>query len=369
MSRPLRIECEGALYHVTSRGYRRGAIVEDDMDRAAWVDVLAGTCGRFGWRLHDWCLMDNHYHLLLQTPQPNLSDGMHQLNGVWSQQFNRRHGRVGQVFQGRFKAIMVERDSYLLELARCVVLNPVRARTVPQAQDHAWSSYRATLGLAPRPAARAAAERIAVHCETQAFASGHYRQCELAKFFWFERGHGKPLGAAADSDRTSDGGRPPLYKGCGKSAGIKVGRSYFFHPYRSEQNMKQNSLVHDVRQDSGSSRFSKAALKRHMAVGAMLWGAASFSQAAGWSAELTVTSVFTEASTDLIVVYTSGGGVYATGCAANSWIFPASTTARASRGYATLLAAVATGKKIKFWFSDTCSTWGFHEGTSVMLVN
>ena len=79
MSRPLRIEWEGALYHVTSRGDRREAIVEDDVDRAAWVDVLAGACGRFGWRLHAWCLMDNHYHLLLQTPRPNLSDGMRQL--------------------------------------------------------------------------------------------------------------------------------------------------------------------------------------------------------------------------------------------------------------------------------------------------
>lgn len=149
----------------------------------------------------------------------------------------------------------------------------------------------------------------------------------------------------------------------------KVGRSFVFHPFRDERKMKQNSLVHVARQDGGSSRFSMAALRMHLAVGAMLWGAAGISQAAGWTAELTVTSVFTEASTDLIVAYTSGGQVYAAGCAANSWIFPASTTARASRGYATLLSAVATGKKIKFWFSDTCGTWGFHEGTSVMLVN
>lgn len=112
--------------------------------------------------------MDNHYHLLLQTPRPNLSDGMRQLNGVWSQQFNRRHGRVGHVFQGRFKAIMVERESYLLELARYVVLNPVRAHMVPQPQDHAWTSYRATAGLEPLPMANHAFDSLLEHCETQA---------------------------------------------------------------------------------------------------------------------------------------------------------------------------------------------------------
>jgi putative transposase len=147
LSRPLRIECEGALYHVTSRGDRREPIVESDGDRAAWVEVLAATCVRFNWRLHAWCLMGNHYHLLLETPEPNLSLGMRQLNGVWSQQFNRRHGRVGHVFQGRFKAIMVQRESYLLELARYVVLNPVRARMVAQVEGFAWSSFRATAGL------------------------------------------------------------------------------------------------------------------------------------------------------------------------------------------------------------------------------
>jgi putative transposase len=145
MSRPLRIEWPGGLYHVTSRGDRREAIVEDDADRRAWTQVLADTCQRFNWRLHAWCLMDNHYHLLVETPDANLSAGMRQLNGVWSQQFNRRHGRVGHVFQGRFKAIMVEREAYLLELARYVVLNPVRAGMVPDAGDHAWSSYRGTV--------------------------------------------------------------------------------------------------------------------------------------------------------------------------------------------------------------------------------
>jgi hypothetical protein len=133
--------------------------------------------------------------------------------------------------------------------------------------------------------------------------------------------------------------------------------------------MRWMTLLHAVNQGGGLSKFSMAALRRRMAVGALLVCAAGTSQAGGWTGELTVVSVFTEATTDVIVVYTSGGQVYAPGCAANAWVFPASTTARASRGYATLLAAVATGKKIKFWFSDTCGIWGYHDGTSVMLIN
>ena len=104
MARPLRLEWPGALYHVTSRDDRREPIVEDDEDRAAWMAVLGQACGRSGWRVHAWCLMTNHYHLLLETPGGRL------VAGVWSQCFNRRHGRVGPVFQGRYKAIIVERE-------------------------------------------------------------------------------------------------------------------------------------------------------------------------------------------------------------------------------------------------------------------
>jgi putative transposase len=146
MSRPLRIEWPGGLYHVTSRGDRREPIVEDDADRRAWVELLGHTCDRFNWRVHAWCLMTNHYHVVVETPEGNLCSGMRHLNGVWSQQFNRRHGRVGHVFQGRFKAIIVQREAYLLELARYVVLNPVRAGMVADAAAYAWSSHRAVLG-------------------------------------------------------------------------------------------------------------------------------------------------------------------------------------------------------------------------------
>lgn len=111
MSRPLRLEFTGALYHVTSRGNGRADIYFGDADRRAWLGVLEQTCQRFNWRVHAWCEMSNHYHLLLETPEGNLSEGMRHLNGVYTQHVNRVHRRVGHVFQGRYKAVLVERES------------------------------------------------------------------------------------------------------------------------------------------------------------------------------------------------------------------------------------------------------------------
>ena len=147
MTRPLRLAYPGALYHVTTRGNARQAIYTDDQDRYTFLAVLAAVVTRSQWLCHAYCLMDNHYHLLIETPQGNLSAGMRQLNGVYTQRFNRRHTRVGHVFQGRFKAILVERESYLLELCRYVVLNPVRAGLAKRPETYRWSSYRATAGL------------------------------------------------------------------------------------------------------------------------------------------------------------------------------------------------------------------------------
>jgi putative transposase len=151
MSRPLRIELASALYHVTSRGDRREAIYRDEQDRAAWLIVLGEVCARLNWRCHAYCEMTNHYHFVVETADANLSKGMRQLNGVYTQATNRRHGLVGHLFQGRFKAILVERDAYLLELSRYVVLNPVRATMVRAPEDWPWSSYRAMLGQASTP--------------------------------------------------------------------------------------------------------------------------------------------------------------------------------------------------------------------------
>jgi len=147
MARPLRIEFAGALYHVTSRGDGQEDIYLDDNDREIYLEVLADVKERFNWSIHAYCLMSNHYHLLIETPNSNLAKGMRHLNGVYTQRFNRRHKRVGHVFQGRYKAILVQKENYLLELSRYIVLNPVRARMVRSAKDWAWSSYRATAGL------------------------------------------------------------------------------------------------------------------------------------------------------------------------------------------------------------------------------
>jgi REP element-mobilizing transposase RayT len=151
MSRPLRIEFADALYHVTSRGDGREVIFLGDEDRHGFLDVLSEIVRDFNWAVHAYCLMDNHYHLLIEMPESNLSRGMRQLNGVYTQRFNRRHGRVGHVFQGRYQAVIVQKESYLLELARYVVLNPVRACMVHTPDQWPWSSYRATAGLCAAP--------------------------------------------------------------------------------------------------------------------------------------------------------------------------------------------------------------------------
>ncbi len=151
MARPLRLEFPGAIYHVTSRGDRQEAIYEGDADRQQWLDILSKICERYNWRVHAYCLMDNHYHILLETADGNLSKGMRQLNGVYTQYFNRQHNRVGHVYQGRYKAILVEKDSYLLELSRYVVLNPIRAGMIKNMDEWHWSSYLVTIGKLQPP--------------------------------------------------------------------------------------------------------------------------------------------------------------------------------------------------------------------------
>lgn len=151
MARPLRIELSGGLYHVTSRGDRREDIYFSDADREVWLELFASVCARFNWVCHAYCLMSNHYHLVIETPESNLAQGMRQLNGVYTQMVNRIHGRVGHVFQGRYKAILAEKDSYLLELARYVVLNPVRAHMISDVNVWPWSSYHAMTGQTPCP--------------------------------------------------------------------------------------------------------------------------------------------------------------------------------------------------------------------------
>ena len=146
MTRPLRLEFSGALYHVTSRGDHSEAIFADDQDRYAWLEILARVCGRFNFLVHAFCQMGNHYHLVVETIDGNLSRGMRQLNGVYAQHFNRRHRLVGHLFQGRYHAILVQKEGYLLELARYVVLNPLRANLVRAPEEWPWSSHVYMLG-------------------------------------------------------------------------------------------------------------------------------------------------------------------------------------------------------------------------------
>ena len=123
MARPLRIEYPGAVYHVTSRGNEKKPVFRDDIDRENFLNTLQHVNKRYNWICHAYCLMTNHYHLLIETPDGNLALGMRQLNGVYTQLFNKRHGRTGHLFQGRYKAILIQKDSHLLEVCRYVVLN------------------------------------------------------------------------------------------------------------------------------------------------------------------------------------------------------------------------------------------------------
>lgn len=151
MSRPLRLEFSGALYHVTSRGNDRKVIYFEEDDYLLFLDILGDVCKQNNWVIHAYCLMSNHYHLLVETPDANLSKGMRQLNGVFTQSMNRKHRRVGHLFQGRYKAILVDKDAYLLELCRYIVLNPIRANMVNSPDEWPWSSWHCMLGNVEAP--------------------------------------------------------------------------------------------------------------------------------------------------------------------------------------------------------------------------
>lgn len=151
MSRALRVLYSGALYHITSRGNKRDAIYLTSKDREIFLELLNDVYEKQHWIIHAYCLIDNHYHLMIETPLANLPVGMRYLNGVYTQRFNRTHKRVGHVFQGRYKSILVEKESYLLELSRYIILNPVRAGMVLHPEDWTWSSYLAMIGRVALP--------------------------------------------------------------------------------------------------------------------------------------------------------------------------------------------------------------------------
>jgi putative transposase len=152
MARPLRLHIPGALYHVMSRGNAKQPIFFEDEDYEQFLDLLSATAGRFRVLCRAYCLMQNHFHLLLEPSAYPLSRMMQQLNSAYGQGFNRRHNRVGHVLQGRFKALLVDRDEYFLQVLRYIVLNPVEAGLVSAPAEWRWSSYRATAGLGGGPA-------------------------------------------------------------------------------------------------------------------------------------------------------------------------------------------------------------------------
>ena len=146
MARPLRITYPGAFYHVTSRGNERKVIFRSKRDRQKFLDYFESATQRYDAVIHVFCLMDTHYHLLLETPSGNLPQIMQHINGAYTTYFNVKRGRSGHLFQGRYKAILVDIDEYAKELSRYIHLNPVRAKMVKAPEEYEWSSYQFYIG-------------------------------------------------------------------------------------------------------------------------------------------------------------------------------------------------------------------------------
>lgn len=151
MARQLRIEFPGAFYHVTSRGNEQKDVFKSQKDRERFLDYLATASARYGAIIHAYCLMGNHYHLFLETPSGNLSQIMRHINGAYTTYFNVKRKRSGHLFQGRYKAILVEADAYASELTRYIHLNPVRAGMAARPEAYLWSSYCAYIGQSAAP--------------------------------------------------------------------------------------------------------------------------------------------------------------------------------------------------------------------------
>lgn len=151
MSRPVRIEFPGASYHVTSKGRDGQVVFKDDEDRGAFLNVIENVVDRFDWLVHSYALLPGHYHLVVEVPEANLSKGMRQLNGVYTQHFNRRHDQEGPIFQGRFKGVLFEKKTYLLPICRDVIVNTKQDETAGNYANYKWSSYRALAGQVKAP--------------------------------------------------------------------------------------------------------------------------------------------------------------------------------------------------------------------------
>ncbi|QPJ62783.1 MAG: transposase [Candidatus Nitronauta litoralis] len=142
MSRPLRLEIAGGWYHVMNRGLRRHATFKDPEDHTLFLNTLSQACRMFGIKIGAYCLMPNHYHLLVNTPNANLSRFMRHVNGVYTQRFNRKNGKDGPLFRGRYRALIIDADAYLLQVVRYIHMNPVKARLCLKPESYRWCSHK-----------------------------------------------------------------------------------------------------------------------------------------------------------------------------------------------------------------------------------
>ena len=175
MSRPLRIEYPGAYYHVMNRGRGRRTVFPDRADYERFMALLGETCGMWGLRVHAYSLLPNHYHLLLSTPHGNLSRALRHLNGLYTQRYNRAHRTDGPLFRGRYKAILVDADSYLLQLVRYIHRNPVEAGMVKDSSRHPWTSHRHYLSRDQPPAGLVKEEVLGRFARSRQQALGRYK--------------------------------------------------------------------------------------------------------------------------------------------------------------------------------------------------
>jgi len=151
MPRNPSIEVPGGFFHITAHAAAQMTLYQDEWDYAAWLRMLERTVEAFHWRCYAYCAMPNHFHLVIETPEPTRGAGMRHLNGSYAQRYNTRHDGSGHVFQGRYRAKPIVHDSHFLVCCRYVVLNPVRAEICTRPENWRWSSYRATVGIVPAP--------------------------------------------------------------------------------------------------------------------------------------------------------------------------------------------------------------------------
>jgi putative transposase len=194
MPRPLRTQFEGALYHVTDRGNNKQAIFRRARDRHRFLDILEEVVQETGWLCYAYCLMRNHFHLLIETPLANLSKGMQLLLGHYAPYFNHTHNRVGHVFQGRYHNVLVEKEAYFLEVNRYVELNPVRAGICESPEEYPWSSFLVTAGQREYPAF-VRSDKVLAHF------GADLQKAKAAYVEYVREGIGRPLWDRLKEDR------------------------------------------------------------------------------------------------------------------------------------------------------------------------